>query len=85
MFWLFEGRLKGREEGGGDGDGGEGVNSTIFFPGDQNTISLKNGRSPRDMIAPVFTEEKAGQSSKSHRLQALQPASIMGPPVRRSF
>lgn len=81
MFWLFEGWGEGE---GIDGWGG-GVSSTIFFPGDQNTISVKNGKSPRDMIAPVFTEEKAGQSSKSHRLQALQPTSIMGPPVKRSF
>lgn len=30
------------------------VNGIIFFPGNQNTISVKNGKGPCDMIARLF-------------------------------
>lgn len=31
-----------------------GVNGIIFFPGNQNTISVKNGKGSCDMIARLF-------------------------------
>lgn len=50
------------------------VNGIIFFPGNQNTISVKNGKGSCDMIARLFLWVGGGNhgpglgNSQSHRM-----------------